>query len=49
MYHANFPTCDDNYIEAVRRRLGGRVCDHSGKDHKSQMLKHSYEHKAASL
>ena len=43
VYHAKWPDCDDNYIGEVGRRLWECVCDHSGKDHKSHMLKHSYE------
>ena len=43
VYHAKCHDCDDNYIEEVGRRLGEHVCDHSGKDHKSHMLKHSFE------
>ena len=43
MYHAKYHECDENYIEEVGRRLGHRVYDHNGKDHKSHMLKHSLE------
>ena len=31
------------YIEEIGRRLHERICDHSGKDRKSHMLKHSLE------
>ena len=43
MHHTKYPDCDDNYIEEVARRLVERVCDHSVQDHKSHILKHSYE------
>ena len=43
MYHAKCPDYDDKFIEEVERRLGDHVCDHSGKDHKLNMLKYSYE------
>ena len=43
VYHAKWPDCDDNYIGEVGRRLWEFVCDYSGEDHKSHMLKHSYE------
>ena len=43
MYHAKCPDCDGNYVGEVGGRLGERVCDHSGIDHKSHMLKHSCE------
>ena len=43
VYHAKCPYYDDKFIEEVERRLGDHVCDHSGKDHKLNMLKHSYK------
>ena len=43
VYHAKCPDYDDKFIEEVERRLGDHVCDHSGKDHKLNMLKYSYK------
>ena len=45
MYHARCPSelCDENYIGESGRRIAERVEDHNGRDHKSDILKHSLE------
>ena len=35
--------CQEDYIGEPGRRLHERICDHSGKDRKSHILKHSLE------
>ena len=37
------PTCKDNYIGEAKRRISERIKDHSGRDHKSHLLKHYIE------
>ena len=45
VYHAKCPSelCDKNYIGKSGRPIAERVKDHNGKDHKSYILKHSFE------
>ena len=42
-YYVKCPECHEDYIGEIGRRLHERICDHSGKDNKSDMLKHSLE------
>ena len=51
VYHVKCPECQEDYIGEIGRRLHERICDHSGKDSKSHMLKHSLEnnHKQVSF
>ena len=39
------PECQEDYIGEIDRKPHERICDHSGKDSKSHMLKHSLENK----
>ena len=43
--HAKCPSelCDEHYIGESGRRIAERVKDHSGRDHKLHILKHSLE------
>ena len=43
IYCVKCPECQEDYIGRIGRRLYERICDHSGKDSKSHMLKHSLE------
>ena len=43
VYNTKCPECQEDYIGEIGRRLHERICDHSGKDGKSHMLKHSLE------
>ena len=43
VYYVKCPECQEDYIGEIGRRLHERICDHSGKDSKSHMLKHSLE------
>ena len=43
VYYVKYPEFQEDYIGEIGRRLHERICDHSGKDSKSQMLKHSLE------
>ena len=43
LFHAKCPDCDNNYIGEVGKKLGECVCENTSKDHKSHMIKHSYE------
>ena len=45
VHHAKCPSelCGKNYIGKSGRRIAERVKDHNGKDHKSYILKHSFE------
>ena len=45
VYYVKCPECQEDYIGEIGRRLHERICDHSGKDSKSHMLKHSLESK----
>ena len=45
VYYVKCPEYQEDYIGEIRRRLHERICDHSGKDSKSHMLKHSLESK----
>ena len=45
VYYVKCPECQEDYIGEIGRRLHERICDHSGKDSKSHMLKHSLENK----
>ena len=49
VYYVKCPECQEDYIGEIGRRLHERICDHSWKDSKSHMLKHSLEnnHKQA--
>ena len=51
VYYVKCPECQEDYIGEIGRRLHERICDHSGKDSKSHMLKHSLEnnHKQVSF
>ena len=51
VYYVKCPECQEDYIGEIGRRLHERICDHSGKDSKSHMLKHSLEnnHKKVSF
>ena len=40
VHRAKCLECDNNYTGEIGRRLGEHVCYHSGKDHKSHILKH---------
>ena len=37
------PSCRDNYVGKIGRRLIERIKDHSGRDHTSHMVKHNIE------
>ena len=41
VYYVKCPECQEEYIGEIGRKLHERICDHSGKDSKSHMLKHS--------
>ena len=43
VYYVKYQECQEDYIGEISRRIHERVCDHSGKDTKSHMLKHSLE------
>ena len=45
MYHAKCQSelCDETYVGESGRGIAGRVKDHDGRDHKSFILKHSFE------
>ena len=45
VYHAKCPSelGDENYIGESGRRIAERVKDYNGRDHKSHILKHSFE------
>ena len=43
VYYFTCPECQEDYIGEIGSRLHKRICDHSGKDSKSHMLKHSPE------
>ena len=43
VYYVKCPECQEDYIGEIGRRLHERICDLSGKDSKSHMLKHSLE------
>ena len=51
VYYVKCPEYQEDYIGEIGRRLHERICDHSGKDSKSHMLKHSLEnnHKQVSF
>ena len=51
VYYVKCPECQEDDIGEIGRRLHERICDHSGKDSKSHMLKHSLEnnHKQVSF
>ena len=51
VYYVKCPECQEDYIGEIGRRPHERICDHSGKDSKSHMLKHSLEnnHKQVSF
>ena len=50
-YYVKCPECQGDYIGQIERSLHEQICDHSGKDSKSHMLKHSLEnnHKQVSF
>ena len=41
VYYVKCSECQEEYIGEIGRKLHERICDHSGKDSKSHMLKHS--------
>ena len=43
VYYVKCPECQEDYIGEIGRRLHEWICDHSGKDSKPHMLKHSLE------
>ena len=45
IYYVNCtePSCRDNYVGEIGRRIIERIKDHSGRDHSSQMVKHNIE------
>ena len=43
VHYVKCPECHEDYIGEIGRRLHERIFDHSGKDSKSHMLKHSLE------
>ena len=43
VYYVKCPECQEDYIGERGRRLHERICNHSGKDSKSHMLKHFLE------
>ena len=43
VYYVKYPEYQEEYIGEIGRRLHERICDHSGEDSKSKMLKHSLE------
>ena len=51
VYYVTCPECQEDYIGEIDRKPHERICDHSGKDSKSHMLKHSLEnnHKQVSF
>ena len=51
VYYVKCLECQEDCIGEIGRRLHERICDHSGKDSKSHMLKHSLEnnHKQVSF
>ena len=51
VHYVKCPKCQEDYIAEIVRRLHDRIYDHSGKDSKSHMLKHSLEnnHKQVSF
>ena len=51
VHYVKCPKCQEDYIAEIVRRLHERIYDHSGKDSKSHMLKHSLEnnHKQVSF
>ena len=51
VYYVKCPECQEDYIGEIGRRLHEWICDHSGKNNKSHMLKHYLEinHKQVSF
>ena len=51
VYYVKCPECQEDYIGEIGRRLYERICDHSGKDSNSLMLKNYLEnnHKQVSF
>ena len=43
VYYGKCPECDENYVGESGRRLQDRFDEHSGKDRKSNILRHSYQ------
>ena len=43
VYRGRFPECDESYVGETGRRLQERVDEHSGKDSKCNILRHSYQ------
>ena len=43
IYYVKCPECQEDYIGEIGTRLHERICDHSGKNSKSYMLKLSLE------
>ena len=49
VYYVKCPECQEDYIGEIGMRLHEQICDHSGKDSKSHMLKHSLENTQVSI
>ena len=45
MYYRKCMECDESYVGETGRRLYAWIDDHSGKDSKSIILRHSYQDK----
>ena len=43
VYYVKCLECQEEYIGEIGRSLQERICDHSGKESKSHVLKHSLE------
>ena len=43
IYYGKCPKCDESYVGKTGRRLQDRGDEHSGKDSKSNILRHSYQ------
>ena len=41
--HAKYPECDESYLGETGRRLQDRVNEHSRKNSRSNILRHSYQ------
>ena len=43
IYHTKRPECDESYVGETGRKLQDLVDEYSGKDSKSNILRHSYQ------